>query len=204
MERNGLCYIVGAAPFEEALPPITENDFLIAADGGRETLLARGLTPSLTVGDFDSGKEPSENEEPFLRFPKVKDETDTALAVKEGLRRGYGYFMLYGCVGAPDHSFANVQLLHRMAKEGLHGYLVGGGYVSTVILEGSMRFSPRGRVSVFSLTDESVGVFLRGLAYPLEDARLTNDTPLGVSNEGTGGLAEVGLSRGALLICWET
>ncbi len=203
MERNGICYIVGAAPFEEPLPPITENDFLIGADGGRSALLDRGLTPHLTVGDFDSGEPPKENEEPYLRFPTVKDDTDTALAVKEGMKRGYGYFMLYGCVGALDHTLANVQLLHRMAKEGLHGYLVGGGYVSTVLLEGSMRFCPKGRVSVFSLTDESVGVFERGLAYSLEDAVLTNDTPLGVSNEGSGAPAEIGLRRGALLICWE-
>ena len=203
MDTNGICYIVGAAPFDEPLPPLGAEDFLIAADGGRKTLLARGLTPHLTVGDFDSGEAPTEGEEPYIRFPVEKDDTDTALAVKEGMRRGYRYFMLYGGVGDIDHTLANVQTLHRMAKEGLHGYLVGGGYVCTVLMEGSMRFCPKGRVSVFSLTDESVGVFERGLAYALEDARLTNDTPLGVSNHGKGEPAEIGLSRGALLIAWQ-
>lgn len=195
------CYIVGAAPFSELFTP-DETDLVIAADGGQAALSARGITPHLVVGDFDSSETPEGV--PYIRHPVMKDDTDTALAVKEGMRRGYEVFLLYGCQGgSPDHAFANVQTLHRMAKEGLRGYLVGDGMVGTVILDRKMHFAPRGRVSVFSLTDLAEGVTIRGLKYPLEDACLTNDMPLGVSNAGDGSAAEISVRHGALYVLWE-
>ena len=195
------CYIVGAAPFSDRITP-DESDLVIAADGGQAALAERGILPHLVVGDFDSSEAP--NAVPFIRHPVMKDDTDTTLAVKEGMRRGYEVFLLYGCQGgAPDHAFANVQTLHRIAKEGLYGYLVGDGMVGTVILDRKMQFAPKGRVSVFALTDLAEGVCIRGLKYPLEDACLTNDVPLGVSNEGDGSLAEISVKHGALYVLWE-
>ena len=196
-----ICYIVGAVPFSEPLSP-DETDLVIAADGGQAALLARGITPHLVVGDFDSSDAP--NDVPFVRHPVMKDDTDTALAVREGIRRGFEVFVLYGCQGgSPDHALANVQTLYRIAKEGLRGYLVGDGMVGTVVLDRKMQFAPRGRVSVFSLTDVAEGVCIRGLKYSLEDACLTNDVPLGVSNEGDGSPAEVSVAHGALYVLWE-
>lgn len=195
------CYIIGAVPFSETFYP-DETDFVIAADGGQAALLSRGITPNLVVGDFDSSDAPKGI--PFVRHPVRKDDTDTALAVKEGIRRAYETFVLYGCQGgSPDHAFANVQTLHQIAKQGFRGYLIGDGMVGTVVLNRNLRFSPKGRVSVFSLTDRAEGVSLRGLQYPLEDACLTNDVPLGVSNEGDGSPAEVSVERGALYVLWE-
>ncbi len=195
------CYVVGAAPFEETFAP-DETDLVIAADGGQAALAARGITPHLVVGDFDSSDAPEGV--PYIRHPVVKDETDTTLAVKEGMRRGYEVFLLYGCQGgSPDHAFANVQTLHRIAKEGLHGYLVGNGMVGTVVLDRKLCFAPRGRVSVFSLSDLSEGVSIKGLKYSLEDACLTNDVPLGVSNEGDGSPAEISVKHGVLYVLWE-
>ncbi len=195
------CYIVGAAPFSEQIAP-DETDLVIAADGGQAALAARGITPHLVVGDFDSSEAPKDI--PFVKHPVIKDDTDTTLAVKEGMRRGYEVFLLYGCQGgSPDHAFANVQTLHRIAKEGLHGYLVGNGMVGTVILDRKMQFAPKGRVSVFSLSDMAEGVSIRGLQYTLEDACLTNDVPLGVSNEGDGSPAEISVKHGALYVLWE-
>ncbi|MBO5754983.1 MAG: thiamine diphosphokinase [Clostridia bacterium] len=195
------CYVVGAAPFSEEFFP-DETDLVIAADGGQAALASRGITPHLVVGDFDSSEAP--DSVPFIRHPVMKDDTDTTLAVKEGMRRGYEVFILYGCQGgSPDHAFANVQTLHRIAKEGLHGYLVGNGMVGTVVIDRKMQFAPKGRVSVFSLTDLSEGVCIRGLKYPLENAVLTNDVPLGVSNEGDGSAAEISVKRGVLYVLWE-
>ena len=180
-----------------------KSDLVIAADGGQAALCRLGIRPQLVVGDFDSSEAPTDI--PFIRHPVEKDDTDTALAVKEGMRRGYEYFIFYGCTGGRlDHTLANIQTLHRLAVEGLHGYLVADdGTVSTVIVNKALQFSPKGTVSVFSLTDESTGVTLQGLKYPLRDARLTNDYPLGVSNEGTGAPAKISVKQGALYVIWK-
>jgi thiamine pyrophosphokinase len=81
--------------------------------------------------------------------------------------------------------------------------LVGEGMVGTVIVNGSLHFSPKGTVSVFSLTDTSDGVTLKGLKYPLTDARLSARVPLGVSNSAFGTPAEISVKCGALYVLWE-
>ena len=59
-------------------------------------------------------------------------------------------------------------------------------------------------VSVFCHGDRAEGVTLTGLAYPLSDAVLTGDVPLGVSNRRLDGQpATVAVRRGALLILQE-
>ena len=56
-------------------------------------------------------------------------------------------------------------------------------------------------VSVFCHGDRAEGVTLTGLAYPLSDAVLTGDVPLGVSNRRLDGQpATVAVRRGTLLI----
>lgn len=195
------CYIVGAAPFADTFTP-DEDDLVIAADGGYLSLKEKGIRTDLVVGDFDSSPAPADL--PLIRHPVEKDDTDTALALKEGMKRGYQVFVFYGCLGGRfDHSIAAVQTLYHLAREGMFGYLCGDGTVSTVVVDRTLRFSPKGTVSVFSLTDESLGVTLRGMKYPLENARLTNDIPLGVSNEADGTGAEVTVTRGALYVVWK-
>lgn len=195
------CYIVGAAPFSESFT-VDASDFVIAADGGQQALRQRGIRPHLVVGDFDSSEMP--DDVAVVRHPVEKDDTDTSLAVREGIARGYTYFVFYGCTGGrPDHTFANVQTLYHLAREGMFGFLVGDGMVGTVVLDRTLSFAPQGTVSVFSLTDESLGVTIEGLKYPLNGARLTNDFPLGVSNEGNGQPAKIKVERGALYVLWE-
>ena len=56
-------------------------------------------------------------------------------------------------------------------------------------------------MSVFCHGDRAEGVTLTGLAYPLSDADLTGDFPLGVSNRRLEGQpATVSVRRGTLLI----
>ena len=196
-----ICYVVGAAPFARAFSP-NEDDLVIAADGGWKSLLNMGIRPHLVVGDFDSAEAPDDI--PVLRYPIEKDDTDTALAIKEGVRRGYECFALYGCAGGrADQTLANIQTLHHLAIEGFDGYLVDENTVSTVVANKALHFKPKGKVSVFSLTNESLGVTIDGLYYPLRNARLTNDCPLGVSNEGNGQAASVSVKQGVLYVMWE-
>lgn len=193
-----ICYIVGAAPSCDVFTP-RKGDFVIAADGGLSALAKMGVSPDLAVGDFDSATRP--HGVACVVHPPEKDDTDTALALREGMARGYGTFALYGCTGGRlDHTLGAIQTALGATRKGARVFLVGEGTVSTVLENGSLSFSPRGTVTVLSLTDRSVGVTLTGLKYPLTDATLTNDYPLGVSNEGNGTPATVSVKEGALYV----
>ena len=193
-----ICYIVGAAPHCEPFSP-APDDLVIAADGGQAALVRMGVTPDVVVGDFDSSDAPVGS----IRYPKEKDDTDTALALLLGEARGFHTFALYGCTGGrPDHSFGVVQTMLAAAKRKSRVYLVGEGMIGTVICNESFAFKANGYVSVFALSEKACGVSLAGLKYPLENATLTNDYPLGVSNEGKGDVT-VSVASGALYLLWE-
>lgn len=198
------CYIFGAA---EGLPKCFEkrkDDLVIAADGGLRHLEAIGVLPDITLGDFDSlGEEPSLGE--IIRLPVMKDDTDTLKAVKTGFDRGYRRFVLYGCTGKRlDHTLANLQTLSFIAQMGGRGYLCGDGFTATAVKNGALYFNEKakGNISVFSAETKSLGVSIKGLLYPLENAELDFAFPLGVSNEFSGKAAEVRVLNGTLTVIW--
>lgn len=204
-KQPGICYLVGALPWEqEFTPTLRPEDYLIAADGGYTTCQSLGLTPNLVVGDFDSLPQPPEFPN-VLRLPRIKDETDIGFALTQGETLGYRRFLLLGCMGGrPDHTFANYQLLAGLAKRDSIGILVGEGHCATALFEAGISFpSPgSGRISVFSQGDTCV-VSLAGLKYPLEQETLTAQFPLGVSNEFLDLPAQVTVHQGTALVIWE-
>ena len=202
---RGICYIVGACGKEELYLPKAGKKLVIAADGGLEALTAQGIAPDLILGDFDSlGRVPEGKN--VLRYPVEKDDTDSMLAIKEGLCRGYSTFILYGCLGGRmDHTYANMQALGYLAEHGAVGYLLGDGWAASAIKEGAVSFPAglHGTASVFCPGGEAKGVSIRGLYYCLEDGTLQSSFPLGVSNHFTGEAAEVSVREGALLLMWQ-
>ena len=125
------CVIFCAGGFTALAEPIEEGDLVLAADGGLTHTRSLGLTPGGILGDFDSlGYVP----EAAQVFPVEKDDTDSMLAVKQGLALGYRRFVLYGALDGPrlDHTIANLQTLQFLAEHGAEGYLVGLNTLVTV------------------------------------------------------------------------
>ena len=60
-------------------------------------------------------------------------------------------------------------------------------------------------LSVFAIGERAEGVTEKGLKYLLEDATLTNDFPVGISNEFIGEKAVLSVKNGTLLVIvrWE-
>ena len=199
-----ICVIAASMPAEDLYIP--GGSYVVAADKGLLQLRDRGVEPDLVVGDFDSlGYVPEARE--LVRHPVEKDDTDMMLAVREGLRRGYRTFILYGGLGGRlDHTLANVQTLGFLAAHGARGLLVGEGTAVTLLENGAMRFpaTAKGTLSVFCFGDEAEGVTETGLHYPLENACLTNAFPLGVSNAFCGRESEVSVQNGKLLLLWQS
>ncbi|MDR1736398.1 MAG: thiamine diphosphokinase [Oscillospiraceae bacterium] len=198
------CFIVGAGEcFGLDFVP-RPGDCVIGADGGLDYLEKSGLTADLAVGDFDSLARCPEHPN-TLRLDSEKDETDTFAAVREGIKLGYKNFRLYCCTGGRiEHTIANIQLLAHLSQSGLKGFLVGRDSVITAVTDGRITFGAdlRGYVSVFSHSEKSTGVFLKGLKYKLEDAVITNTFPLGISNEFIGSESVISVVKGTLLIVY--
>lgn len=198
------CYIFGSAlGFPKDFKP-QEGDLVIGADAGYLKLESLGLTPHLTVGDFDSlGVIPQNCE--IIKHPVKKDDTDTMLAVKIGYDRGYRNFCLCGCAGKRlDHTLANLQTLSYIAEKGGKAYLIGDDYIASAIKEDTISFndSQKGNISVFSATD-CCEVSITGLLYPVDRAKVTYDFPLGVSNSFIGKKAEITIHKGTAIIIWD-
>ena len=197
----GECWIFGAGNFGGLQSQPAKDDFLIAADGGYRYCKAVGLIPDLVLGDFDSlGAAPDGMT--VLRLPVEKDDTDTLAAIREGLRRGYDRFRIYGGTGGnrPDHTLANLQSLLFLAKKGARGWLYEKTSVYTVLRNGTVRLRGSGDLSIFAMDGPARGVTLRGLKYTLRDAELTPDFPLGVSNAFRQQTADITVRDGTLLI----
>ncbi|MBQ9505371.1 MAG: thiamine diphosphokinase [Lachnospiraceae bacterium] len=202
-----MCVIVGGGEFDgiDELPG--ERDLLIAADKGYEYLEKLGLKPDVIVGDFDSyGRRPEVQGVEIVTLPVQKDVTDMQAAVNIGEKRGYWNFHIYGGGGGrPDHTMANIQLITYLAECRKFGYIHYKNTIMTVIRNSQFNFSNNneGYVSVFSLSEVSNGVSIKGLKYELENERLNNAYPLGVSNEFVGRPAYVDVRDGTLLLIWD-
>ncbi|PKM62844.1 MAG: thiamine diphosphokinase [Firmicutes bacterium HGW-Firmicutes-21] len=202
--EKSVCYIIGAMSVDEKGFSPKVGDFVIAADGGYMHLHKMGYKPDLLVGDFDSLGVIPEGEN-IIRLPKEKNDTDTLYAVKLGMEKGYRNFIIYGGIGGRlDHTIANIQTLAFLTERKCKGFLVGEGLVITAVKDSGINFTAdkKGVISVFCNGGTASGVYLTGLKYPLTDACLTSDMPLGVSNEFIGVESRVAVEQGTLIIIW--
>ena len=201
------CFIFAAGTFYGLRERPAPGDFVIAADAGYETCRQAGIVPDLLLGDFDSMDQPADfaNVE---RSPVEKDDTDTMLAVKTGLSRGCREFYIYGGTGGRrlDHTLANLQTLLFLRRRGARGWLYDNDFVWTVIENESLRVEKTvewGLFSAFCLGDRAEGIDEIGFQYPLSDAVLTPEFPLGVSNHILEPTATISVRKGALVVGWQ-
>ena len=198
------CFIYAAGSFFGLREMPRPGDLQIAADAGLRLCRELGRTPDLVLGDFDS-MDVSEAPADALRVPVEKDDTDTGLALREGLRRGCREFFIYGGTGGRrlDHTLANLQSLAFLRENGARGWLYDRDFVYTVIKNETLTLRREvdwGLVSLFALGDRARGVTLTGLQYPLDHAELTCAFPLGVSNHFAEERAAVTVEDGLLLV----
>ena len=195
------CLIISGGDFSPFTVP--EGAFIIACDRGYAYALRCGVRPDLVVGDFDSYRGELDPGIPVQKLPVEKDDTDTVSALRYALEQGYREITLVCALGGRlDHLLANLQAAVFAAKRGAALRIVGADTEILTLRPGSLRL-PRKEgwsLSVFAAEDRCRGVSIKGTKYELMDAELTNDFPLGVSNEWAAPEAEISLREGTLLI----
>lgn len=196
-----ICSIICGAPCEslDELKRLAEG-FIIAADRGIDYCAAAGIKPDLAVGDFDSASSLPSGVE-CVRVSPIKDDTDAALAAEIAVERSFGELRFLCALGGRlDHSIANIQLLYSLKEKGVRGELYGGGARAFFAVGESVSIPKNGGyLSVFAY-GETAEVSETGVKYPLDRKALTNNFPLGVSNEITADFAVVSVHSGAALI----
>jgi thiamine pyrophosphokinase len=204
---TGRCLIIAAGPMGEygailrkAAP--RAGDRVLCVDGGYRHAAGLGLTPEAVIGDLDSlGDAPAGVR--VLRFPPEKDQTDTVLAIDYALRQGCRELCILGGLrGRLDHTYANFCALQYIYHHGATGSILDADNEVYLLEAGSVSFPHRKDtyISVFPFGERAGGVTERGLKYPLEDATLHSDFPLGVSNEFAAPTAVISAEKGPLLI----
>ena len=204
------CVIVGGAPiidYDNVIKYLREDDWFVFCDSGLKHLqklqTEAEIMPDLIVGDFDSYDNPQLEDVETIVLPTVKDETDTAFAASEALRRGFDDFLIIGAIGARlDHTLVNISLLYKLYKAGCAAVLLDDYSAMTIAgkepsyIDGSYMF-----FSLFNMFGPSRDITITGAKYDLEGAEITPETQYATSNEvAPGSNACVTVGDGELLL----
>ncbi len=192
-----------------ALDNLSTDDFLIGADRGAGFLVHNGYIPHLALGDFDSVNADQMRQianaaqELLTCDPFNKDWTDTELALREAMRRGFKDIVIMGALGTRfDHGLGNVHLLRQANEQGCTLALIDE-YNEIRLCTHNLRLAANSRfpyVSLLPLTLEVTGVTLQGFRYPLDNATLRLGWSLGISNVIDAQIGTIAISAGMLLV----
>lgn len=187
MER---CVILSASPeynIDEIKTHLRPDDVFVVADGGWHFVTALGVTPLAFIADFDSSREADfDHSVPLVRFSSIKDCTDTEAAVNYAWEKGYRDFLMVGCCGGRlDHTYANFMTMSQIVTKG--GSVCSlGAHEKIIMLSPGVHHIPVERerhLSILPFGGPVSGITLKNTFYPLENAEMTMENPLGISNE---------------------
>ena len=204
------CVVVAAGmilDYKRAKSFFKPEDFFIFCDGGLTHAKALEVKPSVIVGDFDSCDSDTlaqwKDSCEIVRLPREKDDTDTLFAVKLALERGYDNFLLLGAMGGRfDHAIGNVSILLYLNELGKKALLVDDYSVMQIAGKQTLYIDENcSYFSVLTVAGSVSGVNIKNAKYPLENASLSSDFQLGISNEVLPGkIAEVSVENGRVLV----
>lgn len=203
----GICAIISGGE-QARLTDIDKAQFVIACDKGAEYAHRADIVPDLLVGDFDSLNDADcVRAKKILRLPAEKNDTDTMFAVKEALKERFSEIYMYCAAGGrPDHFLGNLQAAAFAAEKGVKTTIFSDSATFYVFTNGSVELVRRSEkfFSVIALSDRCDGVCIDGAKYPLDNAVITNDFPLGISNEWVQNTVKICVKGGvAVVVCAE-
>ncbi len=196
---------------DHMLSQISNEDVLIAVDGGLGHMTRLNLTPDLIIGDLDSA-----NQEEVARlqaqgvevnkFPVDKDETDLELALNAALMMDPTVIWIVAALGKRlDQTLANIFLLTSpdLAEYDIR-LLDGQQEVFLIRHSRSITGKTGQRLSLLPLHGPAQGIRTEGLKYPLDNETLYPHKTRGISNRLIKPSATVTLEKGLLLCIRET
>ena len=208
MNSTRILLFAGGNLGDWAIRYIREGDWLVGVDRGALFLVRNGLSPRLSIGDFDSvtAEEMAEIERHSLDVsacdPVMKDLTDTEMALTWAIGQKPREIVLLGVLGSRfDHTLANVHLLGKSLQKGVSCRIVDErNEIRLVNSHCELSQDQFTHVSLLPLTMEVTGITLRGFMYPLEEATLRIGDTLGISNVLVEQTGTIDVRTGQLLV----
>jgi thiamine pyrophosphokinase len=194
------------------------QDFLIGVDGGVAIALRHRLKMDLAVGDWDSLKFTSRqlkkllSELPHITLSPEKDRSDLFHSALAALEMGATRLTCVGVTGGrPDHQVAMLLELGALAS-GKWGRLtevkaIGPDadyyFLSTKIPDCLIQAPVGSLISIFSLSEKTEGLSLRGLKYKFRNNKrnhLFTPSSVGLSNVTVQRKVHVSLRKGLVVV----
>ena len=103
-----------------------------------------------------------------------------------------------------DQTVASIQTAAYISEKGGNAVFIDSETYLSVIKNNKIMFDKnnKGVISVFAISDTATGVFEENLLYELNNADLSPDYPLGVSNEFIEKNSVVSVNKGKLCVIW--
>ncbi len=202
--KNRCVVVAGGDCDISSLSSIGNDDFIIAADSGLKYTEKLNIVPDLIVGDFDSFDGPIPDNVDVIRLPEHKDDTDLLYALRCGVKRGFRNFLILGGYGSrPDQNLAMLQSLVWLCENcktesvtvrcvGFEIYAIKDSLITLAV-------DREKYLSVFSISGIAKGVNIIGADYSLQNAEISPNFPIGVSNEAMGEVI-ISVNSGTLII----
>lgn len=200
------CVIVSAGDMKRDISDrvsFNEEDLIIACDGGYDSCLKYGIKPDILIGDFDSVKSSLPEKTDRITLKCEKDDTDTVSAIKYAFEKGYKNIVLTGALGGRiDHSLANLQALLYINNNGGRAKIIGDNEEIILICNESitLKCDRTKTLSIFTPDEKAQGVTIKGAKYLLNNYDMSNNLPIGVSNEFLDEDITVTVKKGRLFI----
>lgn len=179
-----------------------EADCILCADGGYLRALSAGIKPDVLMGDFDSCSIERVADLEKIVYPVRKDDTDLILGLRYMAEHGYEEVEVLGCFGGrQDHALGNIQSILFGQNIGLKVTLLDPRNRIFAVTEGvtEIEREENSYVSFLCIGAPCEGITLEGFSYPLQDAVLTAEYPIGVSNEIVEPKARITIRKGTLI-----
>lgn len=187
--------------YEKLRSKIFPEDYIICADSGLIHANNMGIKPDLLIGDFDSYKGQLPSVEKIM-LPEKKDDTDTHYAAKHAVDMGFSNILLCGVWGSrPDHSLAAICTLKFLCDKNITAQILADNFSMWMVNHSFEITKKEGQyISILAYGGDAAGVTLKGFEYPLSDAVISCNYPIGISNRVVADVAKIEVKQGSLLV----
>lgn len=172
---------------------ISEEDFIICADGGYNHAKNMNIKPDILIGDMDSVTD-FMNDVEAIKYPTDKDFTDGELCVKYAKEKGIDELLLIGMTSERlDHTINNILMMASFPK----AKIIDESNEIYILKDNLTIIGKKGKtLSIIPVRGDLEGISTKGLLYSLCKESLCFGSCRGNSNIITDDKCEITAEKG--------